>query len=85
MAATPVAFIIPKVIFKPSIYTCKMSLGIGMSEHALLLVRDTASAQSIINKSAFPNVDHCRSEEKDFLQVLEANPSTRNGQVPPYL
>ena len=76
IAATSVTSTLKQDIFKPFRSTGVVSLDQGLQEHPVLIVRDTASAQSLICKSALPNIERNLTGEKALLQVLQGNPST---------
>ncbi|KAK8392089.1 hypothetical protein O3P69_017608 [Scylla paramamosain] len=83
ISATSVASSIPQDIFKPFRSIDKVSLCPDMPEHPVLIVRDTASAQSLITKSALPNIEGNKTGEKVILQTQHAVKSKREFPVQP--
>ncbi|MPC58355.1 hypothetical protein E2C01_052357 [Portunus trituberculatus] len=70
VAATAVASPITQDVFKPYRSTGKVSLGPGLQEHTVRIVRDTASAQSLINKFVLPNIERKQTGERIPLDIV---------------
>lgn len=51
-----------------------VSLGLHMEQHPVDIIRDTASAQSLILKTALPGIDRNLTGEKVYLQVQASTP-----------
>ena len=58
-----------------------VSLGPDMEQHPVDIIRDTASAQSLILKTALPDIDRNLTGEKVYLQVLHASTSVKLAKI----
>lgn len=68
VASTNVMTETPSDPFQPFRSTGTVSIGPGGVEHPVQMIRDTASAQSIILKSVLPNIENYYTGERVFLQ-----------------
>ena len=73
VAATNLTDASQEDLFKPFFFPGKVSLGPGMAQYPVKIIRDTASAQSLILKSALPDIHHNLTGERVFLNVLRAS------------
>lgn len=59
-------------LFKPFRSSGFVSLAPNTTRHAVRIIRDTASAQSLIHKAALPDIDYNMTGERVYLQVVNA-------------
>lgn len=64
--------IVPTDLFKPFKMTGTVSLGPSMKEHTVQILRDTGSAQSLITRSALPDIEGNLTGEKINLQGVNS-------------
>lgn len=61
--------------------TGSVSLGPDMEQHPVDIIRDTASAQSLILKTALPGIDRNLTGEKVYLQVLHSSTPVKLAKI----
>ncbi|XP_071548915.1 uncharacterized protein [Panulirus ornatus] len=60
-------------LFQPFRSPGTVSLGPGKQQHPVQIIRDTASAQSLIHKASLPDIDSYLTGEKVYLKLVNAS------------